>query len=193
MTTFGQLVVGPPGSGKSTYCRAMQQFLGAAGRPTAVINLDPANDSLPYECAVNLTDLISLTDVMDEHGLGPNGGENSKHVCSHVARTFFSAALIYCLEYLEQNMDWLETAIHRLRGHYLLLDCPGQAELYTHHGAFFNILHRLQKLDYRVRCGSNILMRLSYLHNCRSFAPCTLLMFITVGMLPSSCLLSCSL
>lgn len=73
-TTFGQLVVGPPGSGKSTYCRAMQQFLGAAGRPTAVINLDPANDSVPYDCAASITDLISLTDVMDEHGLGPNGG-----------------------------------------------------------------------------------------------------------------------
>ena len=62
------------GSGKSTYCRAMQQFLGAAGRPTAVINLDPANDSLPYDCAASITDLVSLTDVMDEHGLGPNGG-----------------------------------------------------------------------------------------------------------------------
>jgi GPN-loop GTPase len=74
MTTFGQLVCGPPGCGKSTYCMAMQQFFNTAGRPTTVVNLDPANDALRYECGVNVTDLISLTDVMDEHGLGPNGG-----------------------------------------------------------------------------------------------------------------------
>ena len=78
-TTFGQLVVGPPGSGKSTYCHAMKQFLEAAGRPTVVINLDPANEALPYEAAASVTDLISLTDVMDEYGLGPNGGMQHRY------------------------------------------------------------------------------------------------------------------
>jgi hypothetical protein len=48
---FGQLVVGPPGSGKTTYCNGMQQFFGLLRRRVAVINLDPANDALPYECA----------------------------------------------------------------------------------------------------------------------------------------------
>lgn len=28
-----------------------------------------------YECAVNIEDLIKLSDVMTEHSLGPNGGE----------------------------------------------------------------------------------------------------------------------
>lgn len=73
---FGQLVVGPPGSGKSTYCNGMQQYLTALGRKVAVINLDPANDTLPYECAVNLMDLISLEEVMRVMKLGPNGGNN---------------------------------------------------------------------------------------------------------------------
>lgn len=27
MTMFGQLVIGPPGAGKTTYCKAMQEFL----------------------------------------------------------------------------------------------------------------------------------------------------------------------
>ena len=72
--TFGQLVVGPPGSGKSTFCNGMQQYLTALGRKVAVINLDPANDALPYEHAVNIMDLISLEEVMKETGLGPNGG-----------------------------------------------------------------------------------------------------------------------
>lgn len=28
-----------------------------------------------YDCAVNIEDLIKLSDVMTEHSLGPNGGE----------------------------------------------------------------------------------------------------------------------
>ena len=43
----------------------------------AVINLDPANDVLPYECAVNIEDLIKLEDAMNQYGLGPNGGKSS--------------------------------------------------------------------------------------------------------------------
>lgn len=44
---FGQLVVGPPGSGKSTYCAALARHLSALGRPSAVINLDPAAEGTP--------------------------------------------------------------------------------------------------------------------------------------------------
>ncbi|KFH07929.1 GTPase, partial [Toxoplasma gondii VAND] len=70
---YGQLVIGPPGSGKSTYCNGMQQMLRALHRPHIVVNLDPANDFLPYDCAVNLRDLIDHKEVMEKHRLGPNG------------------------------------------------------------------------------------------------------------------------
>jgi hypothetical protein len=43
-------------------------------RPTIVVNLDFANDTLPYECVINVCDLISVTDAMDTFNLGPNGG-----------------------------------------------------------------------------------------------------------------------
>lgn len=46
--------MGPPGSGKSTYCRGMSEFLNGIGRKTIVVNLDPANEILPYECAINI-------------------------------------------------------------------------------------------------------------------------------------------
>uniref|UniRef100_A0A2K6F6V5 GPN-loop GTPase 2 n=1 Tax=Propithecus coquereli TaxID=379532 RepID=A0A2K6F6V5_PROCO len=49
-TAFGQAVIGPPGSGKTTYCLGMSEFLRALGRRVAVVNLDPANEGLPYEC-----------------------------------------------------------------------------------------------------------------------------------------------
>ena len=57
---FGQLVIGPPGSGKTTYCHGLQQYCQATRRKVAIINLDPANDNLPYKPAVDISDLVNL-------------------------------------------------------------------------------------------------------------------------------------
>ncbi|KAL6212366.1 hypothetical protein ACLB2K_017586 [Fragaria x ananassa] len=131
---FGQVVIGPPGSGKTTYCNGMSQFLELIGRKVAVINLDPANDTLPYDCAVNIADLIKLSDVMAEHSLGPNGG------------------LVYCMDFLEKNIDWLEAKLKPLlKNHYLLFDFPGQVELFFLHSNAKNIIMRLiKKLNLRL-------------------------------------------
>lgn len=132
MPSFGQIVIGPPGSGKSTFCAGMSEFLTNLGRKVAVVNLDPANDSLSYKCAVDISTLITLDDVMENLKLGPNGG------------------LIYCIEYLEKNLDWLERKLKDLKGHYFLFDCPGQVELYTHHTSVRNVVRQLEKWDFRL-------------------------------------------
>ena len=44
---FGQLVTGPPGAGKTTYCVGMKHILELRGRREAIVNLDPANDVAP--------------------------------------------------------------------------------------------------------------------------------------------------
>lgn len=52
---------------------------------------------------------------MEEMGLGPNGG------------------LIYCFEFLMENLDFLGEALDGLTEDYLIIiDMPGQIELYTH-------------------------------------------------------------
>lgn len=55
-------MVGPPGSGKTTYCLGMCQYLKAIGREAAVVNLDPANhgEGLPYTAAVDIQELVSV-------------------------------------------------------------------------------------------------------------------------------------
>ena len=93
---FAQLVIGPPGSGKTTYCFGQYQFLSLLSRPCSVVNLDPANDRLPDPCAVDINRLISVRDVMAELSLGPN------------------AAMLYCIEYLEKNLDWLIQELNRV-------------------------------------------------------------------------------
>ncbi|TEB29853.1 hypothetical protein FA13DRAFT_1792783 [Coprinellus micaceus] len=113
---FGEVVCGAPGSGKSTYCYGKYQLFTALNRPIAVVNLDPANDNIPYPCAIDISDLITLQDVMKEHGLGPNGG------------------MLYCMEYLEANFDWLEERLSQLGPDaYVMIDLPGQVELSTNH------------------------------------------------------------
>jgi GTPase SAR1 family protein len=129
---FAQLVLGSPGAGKSTYCNGMQQFMSAIGRKCSVVNLDPANDHTGYPCAIDVRDLVKLEDIMEEDELGPNGG------------------VLYALEELENNIEWLEKGLSELGEDYVLFDCPGQVELYTHHSSLRNIFFRLQKLGYRV-------------------------------------------
>lgn len=92
---FGQLVIGPAGSGKTTFCHGMQQFLTLLGRKAVVVNLDPANGSLPYDCAVDLADLVSLDQVMQNLGLGPNGGKFS--FSAFASWTALLACAVLCL------------------------------------------------------------------------------------------------
>jgi len=123
---FGQLVIGPPGSGKTTYCHAMQQMLEANGRRVCVVNLDPANDALPYRATIDVSDLITMEEVMDAMQLGPNGG------------------LLYCVDYLEKNLAWLKKRIkEQPADSYFLFDLPGQVELYTHHASMKKIVTKL--------------------------------------------------
>ncbi|KAL8696188.1 MAG: hypothetical protein Q9224_002926 [Gallowayella concinna] len=115
MSKFGALVMGPAGAGKTTFCNALIQHLRLNKRSCFYINLDPAAEDFSYEPDLDIKDLISLEDVMEEMGLGPNGG------------------LIYCFEFLLQHLDFLTSALEPLSEEYLIiLDLPGQIELYTH-------------------------------------------------------------
>ena len=109
------------------------KFLTALERGVHIVNLDPANDTVPYPCDISLSELISVRDVMAELDLGPNG------------------AMLYCMEYLEHNFDWLEERLARLEHDYVLFDIPGQVELTTNHPSLKRILERLQKQEWRVR------------------------------------------
>ena len=107
---FAQLVIGPPGSGKSTYCDGMYQFMGAIGRKCSVVNLDPSNDRTAYPCALDIRELVTLEEVMERDELGPNGG------------------VLYALEELEHNLDWLQRELKGLGGKELISQEPRGSE-----------------------------------------------------------------
>eukprot|EP01033_Poteriospumella_lacustris_P010264 gene10264-7287_t len=141
MPIFGQVVVGPPGAGKSTYCLGMHMFCQEIGRRAAIINLDFANDTLPYTATIDVRNFLTLQDVMEKHELGPNGG------------------LVFCMEMLRENLQWLVDEIDRIcyaaaeadAFTYVIIDCPGQVELFSHQSVVQEILQALQKeLDLRL-------------------------------------------
>lgn len=57
---------------------------------------------------------------------------------------------MYCMEYLEQNFDWLLNQLVQVKDSYLIFDMPGQVELYTHHNSIKNIFAKLEKLNYHL-------------------------------------------
>lgn len=81
---------------------------------------------------MDISRLIGLREVMDSLKLGPNGG------------------LVYCMEYLEANIEWLCDQLTKVSHCYLFIDCPGQVELYTHHESVRNVVSKLQGLGYRL-------------------------------------------
>jgi GPN-loop GTPase len=105
---YGQLIIGPPGSGKSTYCHKITEFYHQLNRKVVVVNLDPANENMQYKADVDIMELITVEDVMENLKLGPNG------------------ALMYCMEFLETNFDWLLQKMTDTTSNYFIFDCPGK-------------------------------------------------------------------
>lgn len=58
---------------------------------------------------LDVRDLISVDDVQEDKDLsfGPNG------------------ALVFCMEYLIENLDWLHEQLDEAEDDYFLFDCPG--------------------------------------------------------------------
>ncbi|KAK0179416.1 hypothetical protein PV327_005171 [Microctonus hyperodae] len=133
---YGQLVMGPAGSGKSTYCRTMQRYAADENKVINIVNLDPAAEFFDYEPLVDIRELIQVDDVMEDNELkfGPNGG------------------LIFCMEYLIQNRDWLEDQLGDVDGDYVIFDCPGQIELYSHMEIMKELIEMFVKFNFRI-CG----------------------------------------
>ncbi|KAK1869778.1 hypothetical protein I4F81_012244 [Pyropia yezoensis] len=129
------LVLGPAGTGKSTYCAALHAHIKATDphRHVHVVNLDPAATELAYVPTVDIRTLITAEGAASEHGLGPNG------------------ALVWCMEYLVANPSWLEDQLDAfIDGDTLLLDVPGQIELYTVHECMATLVSQLTSWDIRL-------------------------------------------
>lgn len=105
--------IGTAGSGKSTLTHNFQQWMNHRGLDAITVNLDPGAENLPYEPNVDIKDWISLKEIMDSYGLGPNGAQ------------------IACADMLALNTEDLRKSIETYKTDYVLMDTPGQLELFV--------------------------------------------------------------
>lgn len=119
---------------QSTYCSNMQHYCEELRRTVHVVNLDPAAEHFDYSVLVDIRELINIEDVMEDPDLkfGPNGG------------------LVFCMEYLAKNMDWLHEQLDDIEDDYILFDCPGQIELYTHIPVMRQIVDTLRNWNFNL-------------------------------------------
>nr|ACO11566.1 ATP-binding domain 1 family member C [Caligus rogercresseyi] len=133
---YACFVMGPAGSGKSTLVSSIINHGIITKRTISAINLDPAAEFFDYEPVLDIRDFIQVEDAMEdpELNLGPNG------------------ALVFCLEYLSGNMDWLQNELgaDENDSDYLIFDCPGQIELYTHMDVMRRMVESLASWGFRV-------------------------------------------
>uniref|UniRef100_A0A7E4VKR0 GPN-loop GTPase 3 n=1 Tax=Panagrellus redivivus TaxID=6233 RepID=A0A7E4VKR0_PANRE len=134
---YAQLVIGPAGSGKSTYCAGIQKHGAATGRSIHVVNLDPAAEAFKYDCDFDVRDLISVDDLAEDDDdtlstMGPNG------------------SLVFCMEYIANNMESLEEALDTGEDDYYVFDCPGQIELYSHMTVMRTVVDKIRSWNFNV-------------------------------------------
>jgi len=119
------IVIGPAGSGKSTFVKSFSECL-KDDYDVKTVNLDPASDPI-YDASADIREFIKTEDIMKEYNLGING------------------ALIKSMELALQHIDKLI-----LKGDYVLYDTPGQMELFLYLKAGIEIAKKIAESDWTV-------------------------------------------
>lgn len=93
-----------------------------------------AAEEFKYNVSVDIRELISVDQVSAELSMGPNG------------------ALVYCMEFMIQNLEWIEDKLDAfIDNDYVVFDLPGQIELYTHFPFMRELIVKLDRWNFRVQ------------------------------------------
>jgi len=114
-------VTGTAGSGKSMLTSKILEYYQKNGVFASVLNLDPGVESLPYSPDVDVRDYVDIVQIMKQNDLGPNG------------------SMIMANDLIASKIDDIQNEIHRVNPDYLIVDTPGQIELFAYRasGPFF--------------------------------------------------------
>ena len=107
-------ISGTAGSGKSLLTSKLSDYYTKNGAFTGVLNLDPGVENLPYTCDIDVRDYVDIISIMNQYDLGPNG------------------ALIMANDIIASKIDDLQNEVNRINPDYLLVDTPGQIELFAY-------------------------------------------------------------
>ena len=106
-------VLGPAGSGKTSLTSTFSEWLKMQKLSVATVNLDPAVEWMPYTPDADIRDYITTYDVMKKFNLGPNG------------------ALIASVDLSVDHIYKLRVEVEKQQPNYVLVDTPGQLEIFA--------------------------------------------------------------
>lgn len=107
-------VSGTAGSGKSLLSSKIQSYYSKNGSFAAILNLDPGVESMPYTCDVDVRDYVDYVSIMQQYELGPNG------------------SMIMANDLIASKIDDIQNQVNQVNPDYLIVDTPGQIELFAY-------------------------------------------------------------
>ncbi|MFP4558465.1 MAG: ATP/GTP-binding protein [Archaeoglobaceae archaeon] len=106
-------MTGTAGSGKTYLTNGFSEWLDLKRLDSITVNLDPGVDKLPYTPDVDIREWLTLENVMDVYGVGPNGAQ------------------IICADLISTKITEVKDEIDYQGGQFVIVDTPGQMELFT--------------------------------------------------------------
>ena len=107
-------ISGTAGSGKSLLTSKLYDYYTKNGAFTAVLNLDPGVENIPYTCDIDVRDYVDIVSIMQQYDLGPNG------------------ALVMANDLIASKIDDIQNDVNNVNPDYLIVDTPGQIELFAY-------------------------------------------------------------
>lgn len=93
---------------------SLEKWLVTADMSVTVVNLDPGVENPPYTSDVDIREYVDYGEVMNNFNLGPNG------------------ALVASLDMAIGQVSELREEIIEMGRDYVIVDCPGQMELFAY-------------------------------------------------------------
>jgi len=120
-------VIGTAGSGKSLFTASFTELLKVGKQKTVTVNLDPGVLNLPYAPDIDIRNKININQIMDEYSLGPNG------------------ALVLAADLIAEEAERIGGEIEDLQSDVVVVDTPGQMELFAFRASGPYIANELTK------------------------------------------------
>jgi len=123
------LVLGTAGSGKTQLSYSYASWLRSGGIKAKVVNLDPGAEVTPYRPDWDVRRVVSVDSLMKSEGLGPNG------------------AMLRAAELMLSDSEKIVSALRDLGSDYVVIDTPGQTELFVFHASGPALVREFSKIS----------------------------------------------
>lgn len=107
-------MLGTAGSGKTVLTRTLYDWFNEKKLDVATLNLDAGVRRLPYNPDIDAREIVNIDHLTDKLDLGPNG------------------AMIASMDLIATKIDEIRSEIEYIGPEYLLIDTPGQIELFAY-------------------------------------------------------------